>query len=93
MAEATSRLAAAPTGRYRIENQLGQGGMATVYLAQDVRHERKAAMIVRLRDPRPNGHAPDRSCAHRNGLRASEFGCGGPCGTRAAELSWPGLFP
>ena len=38
------RLAAALADRYRIERELGQGGMATVYLAQDLRHERKVAL-------------------------------------------------
>ena len=33
MSEATARLADALTDRYRIERELGQGGMATVYLA------------------------------------------------------------
>jgi serine/threonine protein kinase/DNA-binding SARP family transcriptional activator len=33
-------------GRYVIERILGEGGMATVYLAQDVRHERKVAVKV-----------------------------------------------
>ena len=32
--------------RYRIERELGQGGMATVYLAQDVKHDRKVALKV-----------------------------------------------
>ena len=40
------RLSAALADRYRIERQLGQGGMATVYLAQDVRHDRKVALKV-----------------------------------------------
>src|SRR5574339_140065 len=32
--------------RYRVERELGQGGMATVYLAQDLRHGRKVAVKV-----------------------------------------------
>ncbi len=40
------RLASALTGRYHIERKLGQGGMATVYLAGDVRHHRKVALKV-----------------------------------------------
>jgi serine/threonine protein kinase len=42
----TTRLAAALAGRYTIERELGQGGMATVYLAEDVRHHRKVALKV-----------------------------------------------
>src|SRR5207245_11369665 len=40
------RLRAALAGRYTIELELGQGGMATVYLAQDVRHDRRVAVKV-----------------------------------------------
>jgi len=40
------RLATALADRYRIERELGQGGMATVYLAEDVRHKRHVAVKV-----------------------------------------------
>jgi eukaryotic-like serine/threonine-protein kinase len=41
-----SSLADALNGRYRLERELGAGGMATVYLAEDVRHHRKVAIKV-----------------------------------------------
>ena len=40
------RLATALTERYRIERQLGAGGMATVYLATDLKHDREVALKV-----------------------------------------------
>ncbi len=46
MPEITSRLSTALADRYKIERLLGEGGMATVYLAQDVKHDRKVAVKV-----------------------------------------------
>jgi serine/threonine-protein kinase len=40
------RLGAALADRYRIEREIGTGGMATVYLAQDLRHDRAVALKV-----------------------------------------------
>jgi serine/threonine-protein kinase len=42
----TDRLKAAIADRYTIEHELGQGGMATVYLAEDVKHHRRVALKV-----------------------------------------------
>jgi len=46
MPEAIERLTAALADRYTIERELGSGGMATVYLAQDLKHDRKVALKV-----------------------------------------------
>jgi serine/threonine protein kinase/Tol biopolymer transport system component len=46
MPDLTARLTAALADRYRIERELGAGGMANVYLAQDLRHDRKVALKV-----------------------------------------------
>ncbi len=46
MTEQLDSLTAALKGRYTIERELGSGGMATVYLAKDLKHERKVAVQV-----------------------------------------------
>ncbi len=46
MAEWMERLQAALAGRYTIERELGRGGAATVYLAHDLRHDRRVALKV-----------------------------------------------
>ena len=44
MPEILGRLQVALADRYRIDREIGAGGMATVYLAQDLRHDRKVAL-------------------------------------------------
>ena len=46
MTELTEQLTSALADRYRIERELGAGGMATVCLAEDLKHDRKVAIKV-----------------------------------------------
>ena len=59
MTETLERLRAALADRYRIENEIGAGGMATVYLAHDLRHHRRVAVKV-LRQELAATLGPDR---------------------------------
>ena len=43
MTEITARLSTALADRYKIERHLGEGGMATVYLAEDLKHTAREA--------------------------------------------------
>jgi Tol biopolymer transport system component/tRNA A-37 threonylcarbamoyl transferase component Bud32 len=70
-------LSAALADRYVLERELGAGGMATVYLAEDVRHRRKVAVKV-LRPELAASMGPDRF------LREIEI---------AAQLQHPHILP
>ena len=77
MPDTPSRLNAALSERYTIDRELGQGGMATVYLAEDVRHGRKVAIKV-LRPELATTMGPERF------LREIEI---------AARLNHPHILP
>jgi serine/threonine-protein kinase len=77
MAEIVDRLNAALADRYLLERELGQGGMATVYLAQDLKHHRPVALKV-LRPELAATLGPDRF------LREIEI---------AAQLHHPHILP
>jgi serine/threonine-protein kinase len=77
MSEAMNVLRAALADRYTLERELGRGGMATVYLAQDVKHGRQVALKV-LR--------PDLAAALGSGRFLTEIEI-------AAKLSHPHIVP
>jgi serine/threonine protein kinase len=94
-----ARLASALADRYRIERELGAGGMATVYLAEDLRHRRQVAVKV-LKPELAAALGPDRflreiettaNLRHPNILRQSS--------SRGTARSWrrsggqPGSMP
>jgi serine/threonine-protein kinase len=61
-------LAAALADRYVVERRLGRGGMATVYLARDLRHGRPVAIKV-LHPQLSSRSAPSGSCARSRSPR------------------------
>ena len=77
MTDTTERLSAALAGHYEIEKEIGRGGMATVYLATDLRHHRQVAVKV-LRPDLAAALGPERF------LREIEI---------AANLTHPHILP
>jgi eukaryotic-like serine/threonine-protein kinase len=71
------RVNRALAGRYRVERELGRGGMATVYLAEDLKHSREVALKV-LRPELTTALGPSRF------LREIEI---------ASKLSHPHILP
>jgi len=59
MPDVLERLKAALSNRYEIEREIGSGGMATVYIAEDLKHRRKVAVKV-LRPELAAAIGPDR---------------------------------
>ena len=49
MSHAVDRLTTALAAKYAIDREIGVGGMARVYLAEDVKHRRKVAVKVPVR--------------------------------------------
>lgn len=70
MTDQLSRLKAALADRYAIEREVGSGGMATVYLAKDLRHERQVAIKV-LRPDLASTLGPERF--HREIMIAAQL--------------------
>ena len=59
MSDDAERLSAALADRYALQRELGRGGMATVYLAEDLRHHRPVAIKV-LKPELATALGPDR---------------------------------
>ena len=59
MSDIAARLRTALEDRYLIEEEIGRGGAATVFLAEDIKHARKVAIKV-LRPGTPGGYEPQR---------------------------------
>src|SRR5882724_13308574 len=59
LSDLQARLQGALADRYRFDRELGAGGMATVYLAHDLKHERKVAVKV-LRSELVHALGPER---------------------------------
>jgi serine/threonine-protein kinase len=90
------RLGTALAGRYAIEREIGRGGMATVYLADDLKHGRKVALKV-LKPELGLLLGPDRftreiqiaaALNHPHILPLYDSGAAGQEGSGAGEVLW-----
>jgi hypothetical protein len=103
MDETPSHLAAALRDRYALERELGRGGMATVYLVRDLKHERPVALkVIRVQSGRwrtPSGFtarsaSPPVSSiltSSRSSIRGKRTASSGlPCLTSRARLCGTG---
>ena len=96
------RLTSALAARYRIERKLGEGGMATVYLAEDLKHHRRVAVKV-LKPELAAVLGAERfvqeitttaALQHPHILPLFDSGRMAASSTsRAAVCSWPWMFP
>jgi serine/threonine protein kinase len=67
------RLTAALDDRHHIERELGQGGMATVYLAEDLKHDRKVPIKVLKPELAAERFEPDGKDSLKASARAGGF--------------------
>lgn len=90
------RLGAALAGRYSIQREIGRGGMATVYLADDLKHRRKVALKV-LKPELGSLLGADRftreieiaaALNHPHILPLYDSGAGGQPGSGVGEFLW-----
>jgi serine/threonine protein kinase len=91
MADPLGRLQAALVDTYRVERELGQGGMATVYLAHDRKHDRKVAIKVLRPDLAPPSSEPSgswrRSGPPRTCNTPTSFRCSTPGSPTASSTT------
>jgi serine/threonine-protein kinase len=93
---ALDRISSALAGRYAIEREIGRGGMATVYLADDLKHRRKVAIKV-LRPELSEVLGPERfdreiqivaGLNHPHILPLHDSGTAGQRGSGEGQLLW-----
>ena len=89
VADLLAHLQSALADRYTLERELGRGGMATVYLARDLRHDRPVALKV-LHPELATRSAPSGSSARSRSPRGSSTPTSCRCTTRASRRACSG---